>query len=83
MREHMCLKIIKEILVKLSENKCLLEWINFKKYSTWGSGLCTNSQVPDQAKVWNPSDPMGDDFHLHGTAGVRACLLGPWLLSHS
>ena len=83
MREHMCLKIIKEILVKLSENKCLLEWINFKKYSTWGSGLCTNSLVPDQAKVWNPSDPMGDDFHLHGTAGVRACLLGPWLLSHS
>ena len=27
-REHMCLKIIKEILVKLSENKCLLEWMN-------------------------------------------------------
>jgi hypothetical protein len=49
----------------------------------WSSGLCTDSLVPSRAKVWNPSDTLGGDFHLHGTAGVRPCLLGPWLLSHS
>ena len=25
--------------------------------------------------------PMGGEFHLHGTDGVRSCLLDPWLLS--
>jgi hypothetical protein len=49
----------------------------------WGGGLHTDSLVPGWAKVWNPGDPMGSDFHLHGTTGVRPCLLGPWLLSCS
>ena len=30
-----------------------------------GGGLCTDSLVPGRAKVWNPSDPVGGDFHLH------------------
>ena len=51
-----------------------------KKGDLWGSGLCTDSLVSSQAKVWKPGDPMGGDFHLHGTEGVRLCLLGPWLL---
>jgi hypothetical protein len=46
----------------------------------WGSGLHTDSLVSSWAKVWNSGDPMGGDFHLHGTESVWSCLLGPWLL---
>jgi hypothetical protein len=36
----------------------------------WGSGLHTDSLVSSQAKVWNPKDSMGGDFHLHWKEGV-------------
>ena len=26
-------------------------------------------------------DPVGGNFHLHGTEGIPSCLLDPWLLS--
>jgi hypothetical protein len=26
-------------------------------------------------------DQVGGNFHLHGTEGIRSCLLKPWLLS--
>ena len=52
-----------------------------KRRSLWGSGLCTDSLFSSQAKVWNPGDPMGGDFYLHGAEVVRSCLLDPWLLS--
>lgn len=38
--------------------------------SVWGRGLCTDSLVPGRAKIWNPGDLVGDDFHLHDTEGV-------------
>jgi hypothetical protein len=41
------------------------------------SGLHTISLVSSGTKVWNPGDPMGGDFHIHGTEDVRSCLLDP------
>jgi hypothetical protein len=51
-----------------------------KKEDVGGSGLRTDSLFFSRAKVWNPGDPVGGDFHLHGTEGVQPCLRSPWLL---
>ena len=56
-----------------------MDWLS--KVFMWDSGLWADSLVPGGAKVWNPSDPVGGDFCLHGREGVPPCLLGPWLLS--
>jgi hypothetical protein len=49
--------------------------------SMWDDEMCTDSLVPGQAQVLNPSDQVGGDFHLWGMAGARPHSLGPWLLS--
>jgi hypothetical protein len=43
-------------------------------------GCSQTAWSPVECRSWTPGDPIGGDFHLHGTEGVWSCLLDPWLL---
>lgn len=51
--------------------------LSFISVALLGSRLCTDSLVPNQAKIWNPSDPVGRAAHVWPHS------LGHWLLTCS